>query len=627
MTQPLVHTFHLTLLGLCGLLACSLAFGCGPTDGDSGPSYEGEGCAGSGADSDAQYWFGGAARADTASAPVAEQGVGRAPGAAEQGGSAGSTSTSGAEGGAAQDGDAAEQGGSAGSASAAVQEVHVAPGVDAPEPVTCTPQSGPDLPDDDFVDSNCDGIDGDVRRAVFVAPAGADDATGSIDDPVPTISRGIELAVEGGLDVYVCVGWYPENVVIHAAAVNIYGGYDCEADWARTAERPTVAPPSGVALRIVGVDGIKLDRIDFVAADGMESSDSSVAAVIDASSAVTLAHVTLEAGSGFAGVNGAPAAAVTEPPPAGEDGEDVTVDRCPTGVPAEGQCARVAQGGENVDASGVHLMQGCFSSGRNYGGQGGDGGNYGVTGRLLGEQGHQGMPNGASGGTWPNPGQVGPDGIDGAAGMRALSGIGTVVDGNYLASNAGTDGEHGGDGQPGGGGSGGSSVRPDSGDFFAAYYYRGSGGGQGGYGGCGGAGGRAGGAGGGSIALLLIESDVTLRWCAIRTAAGGDGGVPSAGASGQPGGVPGRGGAVAGTGLPAEVQAVLSGEDGGYGGRGGRGGAGGPGGGGPSIGILVQGQPPSIEDTTFDIGDPGAGGAALAGPDAPPGETGDVVLF
>src|SRR5881394_653672 len=35
----------------------------------------------------------------------------------------------------------------------------------------------PDVPDGAFVDSNCDGIDGDIAKAVFVAPGGSDDAT------------------------------------------------------------------------------------------------------------------------------------------------------------------------------------------------------------------------------------------------------------------------------------------------------------------------------------------------------------------------------------------------------------------------------------------------------------------
>lgn len=40
-----------------------------------------------------------------------------------------------------------------------------------PPPVDagCVAQPGVDLPDDDFTDSNCDGIDGDRTQAIFVA--------------------------------------------------------------------------------------------------------------------------------------------------------------------------------------------------------------------------------------------------------------------------------------------------------------------------------------------------------------------------------------------------------------------------------------------------------------------------
>ena len=36
----------------------------------------------------------------------------------------------------------------------------------------CT-ATGPDLPDDSFIDSNCDGIDGDASKAIFVSSTSA----------------------------------------------------------------------------------------------------------------------------------------------------------------------------------------------------------------------------------------------------------------------------------------------------------------------------------------------------------------------------------------------------------------------------------------------------------------------
>ncbi len=51
----------------------------------------------------------------------------------------------------------------------------------------CTP-TGVDRPDLRFVDSNCDGIDGDARTAVFVAPNGKNGAPGTPAQPLRTIS-------------------------------------------------------------------------------------------------------------------------------------------------------------------------------------------------------------------------------------------------------------------------------------------------------------------------------------------------------------------------------------------------------------------------------------------------------
>ncbi|MBI2395460.1 MAG: hypothetical protein HYV09_38175, partial [Deltaproteobacteria bacterium] len=98
------------------------------------------------------------------------------------------------------------------------------------------PADGPDDPDDDFKDTNCDGIDGDKSRAIFVAPDGKDDAAGTLDAPVHSFAKAIERANELGKDVYACNGTYAENVVI-AKAVRVFGGFDCKAGWKRTLDR------------------------------------------------------------------------------------------------------------------------------------------------------------------------------------------------------------------------------------------------------------------------------------------------------------------------------------------------------------------------------------------------------
>src|SRR5690606_27162794 len=63
------------------------------------------------------------------------------------------------------------------------------------EVAACSVTSSTDDPDDDFEDENCDGIDGDLTKAVFVSPSGSDSSAGSMAQPVRSIAKGIELAV------------------------------------------------------------------------------------------------------------------------------------------------------------------------------------------------------------------------------------------------------------------------------------------------------------------------------------------------------------------------------------------------------------------------------------------------
>src|SRR4051812_10153417 len=52
-----------------------------------------------------------------------------------------------------------------------------------------------DDPDDAFRDANCDGIDGDVTRAIFVdGLGGSDDNPGTKDKPLKSIGAGIKKA-------------------------------------------------------------------------------------------------------------------------------------------------------------------------------------------------------------------------------------------------------------------------------------------------------------------------------------------------------------------------------------------------------------------------------------------------
>jgi hypothetical protein len=102
---------------------------------------------------------------------------------------------------------------------------------------TCAPPSGTDVPDDNYTDDNCDGIDGDVTKGIFVAKAAAsavDDATcGTLAKPCKSINWGISQAANSAMRfVYVQAAVYNEEVVLFNG-IDVVGGYD--TNWQRAA--------------------------------------------------------------------------------------------------------------------------------------------------------------------------------------------------------------------------------------------------------------------------------------------------------------------------------------------------------------------------------------------------------
>src|SRR5947209_3517765 len=81
----------------------------------------------------------------------------------------------------------------------------------------CMKAAGPDVPDPAFVDSDCDGIDGDVSAAIFAAPDGDDAGAGTMDSPVKSLARGISLArMNQKIAVYASRGTYAEAVTLQS---------------------------------------------------------------------------------------------------------------------------------------------------------------------------------------------------------------------------------------------------------------------------------------------------------------------------------------------------------------------------------------------------------------------------
>ena len=85
-----------------------------------------------------------------------------------------------------------------------------------------------------FVDANCDGIDGELAKAVFVSiSTGADTNTCTVKTaPCKTIGKGIEVAkAQGRLYVLIAAGTYPETFTVQEG-ISLYGAYS-PTDWSR----------------------------------------------------------------------------------------------------------------------------------------------------------------------------------------------------------------------------------------------------------------------------------------------------------------------------------------------------------------------------------------------------------
>jgi hypothetical protein len=517
----------------------------------------------------------------------------------------------------------------------------------------CQPPDPNDVPDGNFADDNCDGIDGDYDTGIFVsATSGADDATCGLTHTAPcqTVQKGILRALETARGaVYVqanAVGQPYVGPIVLQNSIDIYGGFN--SAWVRG--------PRGAAgheVRIVGgldatdqqfltVKAHNLVVTTIVADVVIEGPDatgtwmgnagrSSYAVHANNSQGLRLERVTIVGGDGAQGPAGG----------AGTDAPNVNV-----------QPGMAGQGGAGMDLSstcdttthgggGAAGTNACTGGSGTMGGAGGAGGELDTgcscflgacvcdpctaTNGDQGANGAQAIPGGAgqggaggSGGdSCGSPGPGNPGRVtNGPAGQK---GSGSALSGAYWFSRSGTSGgtgDHGGGGG-GGGGSGGCDAGTDS---------YGAGGGGGGAGGCAAvSGGGGGGGGGGSFGFFAVNSTATLVDCTVQLGNGAAGGAGGTGGRGQSGGNGGLGGEGSG--------GTATGGQGGKGGHGGHGGGGGGGAGGGSYGVFTFNSSVT-QNCSFSGGSAGGGGpGGQSAPSAPvperdgnPGPAGDPGL-
>jgi Calx-beta domain len=461
----------------------------------------------------------------------------------------------------------------------------------APFDPTINP-GAPDAPDLSFVDSNCDGIDGDASHAIFVAPTGADSNPGTEAQPMQTVQAAVNAAAPQGDDVYVAAGVYNEGSgLVLQNGVNIYGGY-AAGTWSRSAANVVTIEGNGRGLMANGVTAT-MQLVDIL---GTTAPSGSAEGMSVTGSTLNLQSVHVSVGDGAsrsAGATGTTGAA-------GGNGSNGFAGACDSQVSASGG-------------------SGGFSAAGHPGGAGGQGGYSGANGTsgaagVSGTPGGFGGPSGDPGGS----GGSGAHGSNGGLGADGSPGTGGAIVGDQWLSAAGAAGATGSAGNGGGGGGGGGGQ-----NGFFVIDGTGNGGGGGGGGGAGGFGGQGGTGGGSSIGVFSSGSTVTLsNGSTINAGNGGNGGDGANGGAGGSGGNGGIGGFVC-------TGEVGLGGNGGGGGAGGTGGGGGGGAGGASYGVLqIGGSTVTLNDTTITVGSAGSGGfGGGATNSGAPGEAVPIRIF
>jgi len=344
----------------------------------------------------------------------------------------------------------------------------------------------PDAPS--FRDTNCDGIDGNTRRAVFVSPLGDDDAPGTRAQPKQTLAAAVAAARSQKKDVYATRGIYHELLFV-ANAVGVYGGYD--TSWRRSTSNVTRITggatsdytTGAIATNVTARTSVQLLTLTPAAPTSSGASSYGLRGIN--SGGLVLDHVTARAAVARDGGTGS----------TGSDGRPATNGKNGADGGAGGTSAAGRTGG---NGGGGGAYPGGNSDGED--GKHGELTTQDAWGRLGGPGG-EGRPEDdtteAEDGYDADFGVFRGDGLGGGSG-NAVPGAGYWLTRSGQSAPSGTNG-HGGGGGGGGGGEGCIFCGVGSTDFGGT-------GGGGGGGGEGGAGGRGGQGGGGSFGLFLENS-------------------------------------------------------------------------------------------------------------------------
>jgi hypothetical protein len=155
-----------------------------------------------------------------------------------------------------------------------------------------------DLPDLALVDSNCDGIDGTEKKAIFVSPLGKDTNGGTKAAPMRSIQAAVVEAAQDGKDVYAAAGAYDRFDA--ADNVGVYGGYRPDT-WARSLALVTSITGAPDGILAAHTTGVVLQHLTVRGEAPNQPGASAYGIRLVGGSKVTLQRVLVSAGSGIAG--------------------------------------------------------------------------------------------------------------------------------------------------------------------------------------------------------------------------------------------------------------------------------------------------------------------------------------
>ena len=285
-----------------------------------------------------------------------------------------------------------------------------------------------DVPDPAFQDTNGDGIDGDIARAIFVDGVGGFDGNpGTMAAPKQSLAAGI-LAAQSALpirDVYVSEGNYTGAVSL-ASGVSLYGQFSRANGWQRSAAYITrIVPPSTgiLAQNLTAETRLEAFEIQPANAVGFGTTTYGVRVVGGPAGAV-IRDNHIDVGSGQPGIL--------------RSNESSGASGSTGGGGGSGSCD-----GSGWGAGGAGATNAC--------GIGGPGGRGGFEGSISDVAGNSSTPHGASGGYGGSGGDPGPDGGYGANGQNGATGpaggvgpaLGTASGGYVPTSGLSGSGTHG----------------------------------------------------------------------------------------------------------------------------------------------------------------------------------------